>query len=441
VTNKETHVFHPTGEGNAARGEVAADAGNALVIALLVLMVLTSAGVAYVAVTKSEKQIAGNSMRASQAMYAAEAGITEGLHRMSFPAESTNYIGPPALPTAGWGRYIVLANGNSALDPGRAALASDGLDNDGDTFVDESGESYPEVLTKQTVNANSLAYPYVRVEYKTQGTQLVRFGDADGNPQTPPVENLINGAPVLRITASGRTGNAAKTLEAEAVRFPLIGAVSALWAGGPMNMNGNAFLIDGHDHDADAPLDTIPNANPAPAILTKGATSDIALTSNQEDNVMGQNGDNSVIHSTFTYDFNQLWAQFNSMADYSLAGPATWGSSTPSYGTLSNPKVTVVNGNLSINGTWSGVGVLIVNGYLAMGGGCIYKGIVICTGDLTLSGGGPADVARIVGSIIYNGSLINNNTTGGSARVFYSTEAINAAQNLARYTLAWWRER
>src|SRR5262245_65642611 len=106
-------------------------------------MVLTSAGVAYVAVTKSEKQIAGNAMRSSQAMYAAEAGITEGLHRMSFPAESTNYIGPPAVPTAGWGRYIVLANGNSALDPGRAALASDGLDNDGDSFVDESGETYP----------------------------------------------------------------------------------------------------------------------------------------------------------------------------------------------------------------------------------------------------------------------------------------------------------
>jgi hypothetical protein len=208
-----------------------------------------------------------------------------------------------------------------------------------------------------------------------------------------------------------------------------------------MGANGNAFLIDGHDHDADAPFDTLNLANPAPAILTRGGTSDISLSANQQDNVTGTGGDNSVIHSTFTYDFNQLWAQFSGMSDYSFTGPATWGSSTPSYGSLSIPKVTVVNGNLSINGTWSGGGVLMVNGNLAMGGGCMFKGIVICTGDLTLSGGGPADVARIVGSIIYNGTLVNNNSAGGSARVFYSTEAINAAQTLARYTLAWWRER
>ena len=440
MTNKETNVKHPAGEGRAARGN-AAESGNALVVALLVLMVLTSAGVAYVAVTKSEKQIAGNAMTASQAMYAAEAGIAEGLHRMSFPAESTNYIGSPGIPTAGWGRYIVLANGNSALDPGRAALASDGKDNDGDTFVDESGESYPEVLTKQTINANSLVYPYVRVEYKTQGNQLVRFGDGDNNPGTPPVENLNNGAPVLRITASGRTGNAAKTLEAEAVRFPYLTANSALWCGGPMNMNGNAFLIDGHDHDADAPYDTLTGASPAPGILTRGPVTDVALTSSQEDNVTGFGGDNSVSHSTYTYDFNQLWAQLSTNADYSYSGTQTWSSSTPPNGSLANPKVTAVNGNLSIAGTWTGGGILIVNGNLSMSGGSMFKGIVICLGDLDLAGGGPADVARITGSIIYQGTVINDNKTGGSARVWYSTEAINAAMNLNRYTLAWWRER
>ena len=433
-------MIHPAGEGSAARG-VAADSGNALVIALLVLMVLTSAGVAYVAVTKSEKQIAGNAMTASQAMYAAEAGITEGLHRMSFPAESTNYIGPPALPAAGWGRYIVLASGNSALDPGRAALAHDLMDNDGDTFVDESGETYPEVLTKQTVNANTLQYPYVRVEFKTQGTQLMRFGDADQNPATPPIENLNYGAPVLRITASGRTGNAAKTLEAEAVRFPYLSAASAIWAGGPMNLNGNAFLIDGHDHDADAPFDTLVGANPAPAILTEGPASDVPMTSSQENNITGAGGDASVTHSTFTYDFNQLWAQLSASADYSYTGPLNWSSSTPANGSLTNPKVTAVNGNLDIQGTWTGGGILIVNGNLSMRGGCMFKGIVICTGDLDLAGGGPADVARILGSVIYQGTMVNNNTTGGSARVFFSTEAINAAMNLNRYTLTWWRER
>ena len=415
--------------------------GNAMVVALLVLMVMTSVGVAYVAVTKSEKQIAGNSMTAAQAMYAAEAGIAEGLHRMAFPAESTNYIGPAGPATAGWGKYIVLASGASMLDTDGGALASDGLDNDGDTFVDESGERYPEVLTKQAINPDALRYPFVRVEFKTQGTQLLRFGDADDNPTTPPVENLVKGAPVLRITASGRRGNAAKTLEAEAVRFPLVSVASTIWAGGPMGFNGNAFLIDGHDHAATVPYDTLTGAVPVPAILTSGPTSTAGLSTNQKDNVTGEGGDGSVQQSTFTYDFVQLWSQLTGMADFKDTGPLTYGSSTPPHGTLTSPKVTVVDGGLTINGTWQGAGILMVNGNLAMGGGCTFKGIVIATGDVKLTGGGPSDQARIVGGVIYQGSLVGASSTSGSGRIFYSSEAVNAALTLNRYSLAWWRER
>lgn len=420
-----------------------AEGGNALVIALLVLMVLTSAGVAFVAVTKSEKQIAGNEMTSTQAMYAAEAGIAEGLHRMSFPSEVANYIGPPApgAPAPGWGRYIVMANGASLLDPDRAALASDGLDNNGNGFVDESGEAYPEVLTKQTIDANALVYPYVRVEYKTQGGQLVRFGDADENPMTPPIENLLNGAPVLRVTATGRRGTAGKRLEAEAVRFPLVSVGSAVWAGGPMVFNGNAFLIDGHDHAATAPYDTVTGATPLRAILTEGPASDATLTAQQQDNATGVNGDNSVAQSPYTYDFNQLWSQLSGMADNKVVGPLTFGSSYPPLGSLNNPQVTVVDGGLTINGTWSGGGILMVNGNLALGGGCNFNGIVIVTGDVKMTGGGPADAARVVGGIIYQGSLVNGSSTSGSGRIYYSSQAVNSALTLNRYTLAWWRER
>ena len=428
------------GTGVASNGG-GRQSGNAMVIALLVLMVMTSVGVAYVAVTKSEKQIAGNSMTASQAMYAAEAGIAEGLHRMAFPAESTNYIGPTGLPTAGWGRYIVLANGASLLDTDAPALASDGLDNDGDGFVDESGERYPEVLTKQTLNADALRYPFVRVEFKTQGTQLIRFGDADDDPTTPPTENLLKGAPVLRITASGRRGNAAKTLEAEAVRFPLVSVASTVWAGGPMAFSGNAFLIDGHDHTATSPYDTVTSAPAVPAIMTKGPTTDAGLSGNQLDNAEGEGGDGSVQPSTFNYDFASLWNNLSPMADFHDTGPLTYGSSTPSHGTLTDPKVTIVDGGLSVNGTWQGAGILMVNGNLAMGGGCTFKGIVIATGDVTITGGGPADQARIVGGVIYQGSLVNGSKTAGSGRVYYSSEAVNSALTLNRYSLAWWRER
>ncbi|HET9251835.1 MAG TPA: pilus assembly PilX N-terminal domain-containing protein, partial [Candidatus Eisenbacteria bacterium] len=164
------------------------ESGNALVAALLILMVLTAAGVAFMAVTKSEKQISGNAVVATEAFYNAEAGISEGLYRMSFKKDSLNFIGPTGPETPGWGRYIVHASGASDLDPDHGVLGADGLDNDEDGFIDESGERYPEILSKQDAGDGGMQYPYVRVEYKTQGGQLVRYGDADQNAVTPPKE-------------------------------------------------------------------------------------------------------------------------------------------------------------------------------------------------------------------------------------------------------------
>ena len=426
-------------ESRASRaGRDTGEAGNALVAALLILMVLTAAGVAFVAVTKSEKQISGNAVMATEAFYNAEAGISEGLYRMSFKKDSLNFIGPN-IETPGWGRYIVRASGASSLDPDGGSLETDGFDNDGDASVDESGERYPETLSKQ--ESGGLRYPYVRVEYKTQGGQLVRYGDADQDALTPPRENLTYGAPMLRITASGKRGASTKVLEAEAVRFPLMNVESALWTGSPLTLNGNAFWIDGHDHAMTSPYDTITGAPPVKGILTKGPKSDVEMTINQQDNVTGEGGEASVEQSTFTYDFDAMWSTLSVVAQYSFTGNATWSSSTPSYGTLTEPAITTFKGDLGIKGTWQGAGVLMVDGNLEMQGGSVFRGIVICTGTLSLAGGGPADLAHVVGGVISKGVTATDNSTGGAARVFYSSQAVNNALTLNRYTLAWWRER
>jgi hypothetical protein len=315
------------------------------------------------------------------------------------------------------------------------------MDNNENGLIDEVGEAYPEVLTKQAINANTLRYPYVRVEYKTQGGNLVLFGDADDNPATPPVENFVKGTPVLRITARGRTGNADKTLEAEAVRFPIIQVAGAIWSGGSLSANGNAFLVDGHDHAATAPYDTLTGASAAPAVLTKNAITDFPLAFNQQDNVSGDGGNASVEQSTFTYDFNSIYSQVSQMSDYSFTGSQSFTSSTPDYGSYANPKVTVVNGNLSCAGNWTGGGLLVVNGNLSMGGGCQFTGVVVCLGDVSIAGGGPSDIAHILGGLIYQGTVVNGSSVGGSANVYYSSQAVNAANSVGRYTLSWWRER
>ncbi len=414
--------------------------GNAMVVALLVLMLFTAAGVTFVAVTKSEKQIAGNQMAGTQAMYSAEAGISEALLRMNNPSDAANYIGPQ-VPFQGWGRYLVVQAGNSALDPGKAAIASDGWDNDADSFVDESGECYPEVISKQPVATDAPRYPYVRVEFKQRSNQLVRFGDADGNGATPPVENLTVGAPVIRLTARGEKGTANKILEAEAVRYPFVDVTSALWTGKKMKLNGNALLIDGNDHEINAPYDTIPGATPVAGIQTLGPTSDVPLGSGQPDNILGLGGTASIQQSPVAYDFNAILAAAGGIVDYKLPGETGLTSGDPSLGTIGAPKVTVCDGNLKIAGTWTGAGILVVNGNLQMTGGSQFNGVVIVLGDIKIAGGGPADVAHILGGLIYQGTAIEDGSVGGAGRIYYSSAAVNNALLLSHYRMSSWRER
>ena len=160
-----------------------AEAGNALVVVLLVLFLLTSLGISYVAVTKGEKQIASNQAIDSEAFQHAEAGISEVLLRMS---SNTNQAGPPRYGLAepgptyapGWGRYVILDPGNSGLDPNLGATTSDGLDNNGNAAVDEGNEHYPEGPSRNGALSLStrLDYPWVKVRYKLNGAnQILRF--------------------------------------------------------------------------------------------------------------------------------------------------------------------------------------------------------------------------------------------------------------------------
>src|SRR5205085_6027453 len=115
----------------------------------------------------------------------------------------------------------------------------------------------------------------------------------------------------------------------------------AIWSGGSLGLNGNSFLIDGHDHAATAPYDTLPGALQVPAVLTEGPASDVPMTGNQTNNVSGSGGSGSVQHSVFTYDFNALYAQLSAMADNTLTGDQGLSGVSSVFGSLANPKVTV----------------------------------------------------------------------------------------------------
>ena len=418
------------------------DSGNAMVVALLILFLMTSLGISYVAVTKGDKQIAGNQMTAAQAFQYAEAGISESLIRMSDPtAPGAIYIGETTPGTnPGWGKYIVNDPGNSGLDPQYNATLTDGVDNDLDAAIDESSEHYGDTGSMQAwlPLTNKLDYPWTKVRYKLNGAnQILLFGDHDNDPTTPPRENTVRGFPELIITAAGRKGAGAKTVTVEAVKWPLPPMPGSVYAEGDMNFAGNSFYIDGHDHDFSAPYDTIAGATPLPGIASPNNAGAIAgtLTSQQEDNVEGSGGDPSVRTSSLNLDIPAIAAGWVQMADVSYVGNQN-NPSTAGWGTVGDLKIVHVAGDLDVSGNTTGAGVLVIDGNFKMGGTFNYNGIVIVLGDMDIVGGGSAK--QVVGGVMVQGSLSGTSNVNGNVKLVYSSAMIQQLYSLTRYQISSW---
>ena len=423
-----------------------AEAGNTLVVVLLVLFLLTSLGISYVAVTKGEKQIASNQAIDSEAFQHAEAGITEALLRTSTtfsgqgaaPHWGIAESGPPYTP--GWGRYLVMDPGNSGLDPNYTATASDGLDNNGNAAVDESSERYPEIGSRNGALSlsNRLDYPWVKVRYKLNGAnQVLLFGDHDLNPSTPPRENLVRGVPEIIVTAAGRQGGGTKIVTVEAVKWPLPPVPGSVYTEGPITFNGAAFDIDGHDHQAAAPWDTIPGNPAVSGVSTTYDPTTITTTLNpsQLDNITGTGSDPSVNASNVNLDIQAMADGFSQMADITLVGNQN-NPSTTGWGTLTDLKIVHVAGDLSISGNMSGAGVLVVDGDFQMGGTINWEGVVICLGDVSVVGGGSAK--NIVGALLVQGSISGNSVVNGNIKVLYSSEMLQNLNLLSKYEISSW---
>ncbi|MGE5176806.1 MAG: PilX N-terminal domain-containing pilus assembly protein [Hyphomicrobiales bacterium] len=420
------------------------EAGNTLVIALLVLFLLTSLGVSYVAVTKGEKQIAGNQVAGSQAFENAEAGISEVLTRMSNP-NSADFIGqlPPGTYTPGWGRYVVNDPGGSANDPQYNATTSDGLDNNGNAAVDEASEHYPETGSRQLISPNltvatRLDYPWVKVRYKLNGAnQILLFGDHDNNPLTPPRENLVRGIPEIIVTAAGRKGVGNKIVTVEAVKWPLPPVPGSVYTEGAMTFQGNAFDIDGHDHNYTAPYDTIAGAPPLPGISTPNDPNAISSNLNavQQDNVTGTGSDPSVQPSIVNLDLQAMAQAWSDAADITLVGNQS-NPSTAGWGDVNNLKIIHVAGDLHLSSNTSGAGVLVIDGDFTLSGSFNWSGVVLCLGDVTITGGGIAK--QIVGALMVQGTLSGSTAMNGNISCFYSSAMIAKLNALSRYEVSSW---
>jgi hypothetical protein len=411
-----------------------------MVISLLVLLVLTVVGTMFLVQTNTETQIAGQDQRWTQSLFNAEAGYGEVLARMSNPIDTTNYIGQQQdewTTEPGWGAYVVTAAQASTEDPDAALAAADGLDNDGDGSIDETGERYPEITTRQT-GADLVPYPWAKVRYKLNASnQPLLFGDHDNDITTAPQYNLTRGMPVLVVTSQGEQGATNRTVEVEAVKYPFQTVNAALYCeDDEFKFNGTAFLVSGQDWDP-ATEDTVAGNPAVPGIMTTKDPADIAddLKTNQRDNVEGEGAEPSILSAPVDLDLEAMAAAYSAMATIVLS-PATYANTL--WGGYDDYRVVHCTGDLHTSGQCGGGGLLIVDGDFDVTGQFIWYGLVIVLGDIKFTGGGMG--IHIYGSVLCQGG-VTEQVVGGNADILYSSAALARLAALSPYVVSSWRER
>jgi hypothetical protein len=417
--------------------------GNALVIALLVLLLLSSMAAVFVAVTKTEKQISGNNLRDSQALYVAEAGVSEALARMSTPA-SASYIGETTSPpTSGWGRYVVLSGNASSADPDFAQTAADGLDNDSDGQIDENGEAYPEVNSSQVSLENPLDYPWVKVRYKqvdVGGVQrVVLFGDHDNDLATRPIQNSVRGHPVIIVTCNGTQNNATKTVEVEALKLPGPTVPGSIYTEGTLDCKGTSFHIDGNDYDPVTGTIVV-GSTPLPGVVpTNGVGAVDCNTPQGWNNIDGAGGTPSIVPPTVDIDLDAVFDIYEGMADIMYNG-TQMNPNTSNWGTMDDYKIVCIKGGeLHLSGQNSGGGILLVQGDIKISGQFTWYGIVICLANVEFTGGGAG--IHIYGGVMTQGNIASSGSISGNADIYYSSATIAKLTEFQNYRVCSWRER
>ena len=234
----------------------------------------------------------------------------------------------------------------------------------------------------------------------------------------------------FQMTGTG-PGNASQTIETHVIKTTAYpqgadGAV-AMYGGGPAVAfkvgAGGGYNIDGRNYP-------VPTANPCTGSHCNTTPSSIG----------GTTGLYTVMTPTLTGNVNahlggdpqqalgggkHIDSDWSNFVDHILAENLY--SST--FGTKTNPAVTVVPSGAVLNGNGHYAGILIVDdgGELNLTGTCTFEGIIILRGTGDVKGSGTGNVFGSVITIGHNAKLID---VTGSVNLYYSSEALTNLSNI-----------
>lgn len=204
-----------------------------------------------------------------------------------------------------------------------------------------------------------------------------------------------------------------------------------------LNLNGNVD-INGNDINMDG---SSGSGSPKPGIGVDTPADSEYIVKNVKPkitkSIKGSGGTPSVSTVNDTTNWQSLTQNIIFAADNTLPG-GTYTSGD--FGTLTQPQITYVNGDVNLEGTMSGYGIMVINGDLTLTGTFDFYGIIILYGNSTIT----TDVIgtfSVYGGTILVGSSVDIKATGTS-QLYYSSQAINNAKvNLksSRFTIvSWW---
>ena len=237
---------------------------------------------------------------------------------------------------------------------------------------------------------------------------------------------------------------------AKADKIPLIPAPGAMYLTAStistFKKSGisGSILIDGNNHDINGVLLGDSITTPGIAVdgdIQKDEVINI-IKANAIDQVIGTGGTPSVATISNTVDWDDYALQLVENPDIIIDTQEKIGTMN-NWGTINDPKVTFVNGDIAINNsdTAEGCGILVVNGNLSISGNFTYRGLIIAyketTIEIKLTGNG-----KIIGGMVVAGQAITIEVASGNFSSLYSLPAMNHIASLLKTNrfkiVSWW---
>jgi hypothetical protein len=418
--------------------------GSGLVIAILTIVALFALGAALAFLTKTDVNISKHQTLHTEALYVAEAGVEEALHRMALTDPTNVSVNGGTINAAirddsipydpNWRVRIFLTSPGMEPSPGSGETHTVTVQDAGTWLEYSSASDLPTALTIEH------KWKDLDDDGLREDGEIVLY-DAG---QYPP-ENFTTGPPVEVVTVTGRSATAEREILVEATKFPLnINARAALLCDRGVDVRGNVSIC-GHDHSINTPVYTMipgcknweyckPNRSQCVAagcvygVMTTGDEIDRRGTTDLAGHPAAEDTSSTNQFYTLAQFLGITQEELDvilSAADYSAPG-------------LVDPQegVTYIENAGGPDAKWLtglGTGLLYATGTLEVGGNFTFKGLIYVEGDFKLAGD-----PWILGAVVVKG-VSEYAFTGGNPAILFSSEAIAyyLQQHLGYVKIGW----